>query len=594
MKLLGKFLRTSKSKSKNNSIAVGSDGSYKCLPNKTHVKEFYIGQDQKFFIDVEVFPLCEVVRIYGVSKNYTCADFALIVCRLIDVKPRHYTLMIRDIGAPMAWRCAPPNDILMRYVESLSCYNRETNNCIFRLVENSHIEESTNPYTFRAASRHAASHMNFLKPREPISGLDLLKRFGTRVLVFLPGERKLVVRAQLNRPVLEAVVEVCARQNLCPGDYVLCNPQNGALINPQHTFESQDICEFQLKACSRECSNLSFLVDMVASMRKRNTTASISPTELRTRHQSADTHISVPRYFRPRSLTESSAYATTSHLVLGSTDSLRETLPRSNSNAVHILSSACSRECSNLSFLVDMVASMRKRNTTASISPTELRTRHQSADTHISVPRYFRPRSLTESSAYATTSHLVLGSTDSLRETLTSSIDAAGCDPLYRVVEKSPRAVASKYRKKRMAPPPPLSPSLVRPVLDVCHSTTPHSTTVFAMNSGDTSKEHASPSTLRIRKKPSSSWSTSELSPRSVYFTSRPVCDSVGLSKSFDQLQMNSVDLDHTLSNPEGNQYVPESLLAASSLSLHTLPKNELTVDSSEPMPIPQASEWLG
>ncbi|KAF7261591.1 hypothetical protein EG68_01021 [Paragonimus skrjabini miyazakii] len=411
--------------------------------------------------------------------------------------------MIRDIGAPMAWRCAPPNGILIKYVESLSCYKRETNNCIFRLVENCDIKGTTNPYlsTFRSASRLAPSRMKALKPREPISGLDLLKQFGTRVLVFLPGERKLVVRAQLNRPVLEAVAEVCIRQNLCPGDYVLCNPRNGAPINPQCTFESQGVCEFQLKACSRECSNLSFLVDVVASVRKRNTTASTSPTGLRTRHQSADTHISTPRYFRPRSLTESSAYATTSHLFLDSTDSLRETL--------------------------------------------------------------------------------------------TSSMDAASCAPLYQVGDKSPRSVTTKCRKKRMAPPPPPSPSLVPPVVEVRHSTTSHSISVFAINSGDTFKEHPSPSALRIRKKPSSSWSTSELSPRSVYFSCQPVSDSVARSKSFDQLQMNSVDLDHTLSNPEGDQYVPESLLAVSSLSLHTLPKNKLTVDSSEPMPIPQASDGL-
>ncbi|KAF5401879.1 hypothetical protein PHET_04975 [Paragonimus heterotremus] len=207
----------------------------------------------------------------------------------------------------------------------------------------------------------------------------------------------------------------------------------------------------------------------------------------------------------------------------------------SNSSSVRFHSSACSRERSNLSFLVDVVASVRKRNTTASTSPTGLRMRHQSADTHISTPRHFRPRSLTESSAYATTSHLFLGSTDSLRETLTSSMDAASCAPLYRVGNKSPRTVASKYRKKRMAPPPPLSPPLVPAVLDVRHSTTPHFTSAFAMNSGNTSREHPSPSALRIRKKPSSSWSTSELSPRSVYFSSRPVSDFVGRSKSFAQ-----------------------------------------------------------
>ncbi|KAF8570358.1 hypothetical protein P879_00963 [Paragonimus westermani] len=504
MKLLDKFLRTAKSKSSVNSPAVDVHGNCKCLPDKTHVKEFYIGQNQKLFVDVEVFPMCEVVRIYGVNETYTCADFAVTVCRLIDLQPTHYTLMIRDIGAPMSWRCAPPNGILMRYVESLSYYNRETNNCIFRLVEKSHIEEITKPHllTSRSANRLVPNHPKALKHQEPISGLELLKQFGTRVLVFLPDERKSVVRAQLNRPVLEAVTEVCVRQNLCPGDYLLCNPRDAVPIDPQRTFESQGICEFQLKACNPECSNLSFLVDVVASMRRRNTTACTSPTGLRTRHQSADTHMSTPHYFRPRSLTVSSAYATTDPSFLSSTNSPRETL---------------------------------------------------------------------------------------------TSMDASGCAPLYRVGERSPRTVVSKYRKKRMAPPPPpLPPSLLPAVIDVVHSTSLHSTSVFATNNGGTSREHMSPSALRIRKKSSSSWSTSELSPRSVYFSSRPVSDSVGRSKSFDRFQMNSVDLDHTLSNPDGDRCVSESHLVTSSLSLHTLPKNEPTVDSSDSLPIPQTSDGLG
>ncbi|KAA3676482.1 uncharacterized protein DEA37_0002669, partial [Paragonimus westermani] len=328
MKLLDKFLRGARSKSSSNSPAAGLHGNFKCLPDKTHVKEFYIGQNQELFVDVEVFPMCEVVRIYGVSETYTCAEFVVIVCRLVDLKPTHCTLMVRDIGAPMSWRCAPLNGILMGYVKSLSHYSRETNNRIFRLVEKSPIEDITKSHllTSRSANRLAPSHPKALKSQEPISGLELLKQFGTRVLVFLPDERKLVVRAQLNRPVLEAVAEVCVRQNLCPGDYLLCNPRDAAPINPQRTFESQGICEFQLKACSPEYSNLSFLVDVVTLMRRRNTTASTSPTGLRTRHQSADTHISTPRYFRPRSLTVSTAYATTNPLFLSSTNSPRETL----------------------------------------------------------------------------------------------------------------------------------------------------------------------------------------------------------------------------------------------------------------------------
>ncbi|KAA3676483.1 uncharacterized protein DEA37_0002670, partial [Paragonimus westermani] len=176
-----------------------------------------------------------------------------------------------------------------------------------------------------------------------------------------------------------------------------------------------------------------------------------------------------------------------------------------------------------------------------------------------------------------------------------TTMDAADCSPLYQVGESSPRPATSKYRKKRMAPPPPPPlPPLLPTVLDVVHPTSPHSTSVFATISGDTSREHAPPSDLRIRKKPSSSWSTNELSPRGVYFSSRPVSNSFGRSKSIDRFQMNSVDSDHTLSNPVGDRCVSESLLVASSLSLHTLPKNESTMDSSDSLPIPQASDGLG
>ncbi|KER29204.1 hypothetical protein T265_13425, partial [Opisthorchis viverrini] len=174
------------------------------------------------------------------------------LCQLLKLKPSHYCLMVcegHNDSSLSSWQRVPPSSQLSMWLET--SYVKKGG--FVRLVHKSHINNLLKP------------NMVLWRPPDtqkivdPVSGRELLEQMGARILVYLPGERKMVIRARPNEQIAEAVLEVCNQRNLLPFEYLLQNPRTGAPLDPSLTFTEQKVTEFELKPCTPGSSNLKSL-----------------------------------------------------------------------------------------------------------------------------------------------------------------------------------------------------------------------------------------------------------------------------------------------------------------------------------------------
>ncbi|OON13402.1 hypothetical protein X801_10825, partial [Opisthorchis viverrini] len=211
-----------------------------------------LGPDEHTSVNVELYHTGEIMQIYGFSSSSTCVDFTVNLCQLLKLKPSHYCLMVcegHNDSSLSSWQRVPPSSQLSMWLET--SYVKKGG--FVRLVHKSHINNLLKP------------NMVLWRPPDtqkivdPVSGRELLEQMGARILVYLPGERKMVIRARPNEQIAEAVLEVCNQRNLLPFEYLLQNPRTGAPLDPSLTFTEQKVTEFELKPCTPGSSNLKSL-----------------------------------------------------------------------------------------------------------------------------------------------------------------------------------------------------------------------------------------------------------------------------------------------------------------------------------------------
>ncbi|GAA49489.1 hypothetical protein CLF_103144 [Clonorchis sinensis] len=251
MKFFERFKHLSKKHTANTTASPVNDkltpAVIKC-PTSMH----RLGPDENTSVNVELYHTGEIMRIYGFSSSSTCVDFTVNLCQLLKLKPSHYCLMVcegHDDSSLSSWQRVPPSSQLSMWLET--SYVKKGG--FVRLVHKSYINNLLKP------------NMALWRPHDtqkimdPVSGRELLEQMGARILVYLPGERKLVVRARPNEQIAEAVLEVCTQRNLSPSEYFLQNPRTGASLDPSLTFAEQKVTEFELKPCTPGSSNLKSL-----------------------------------------------------------------------------------------------------------------------------------------------------------------------------------------------------------------------------------------------------------------------------------------------------------------------------------------------
>ncbi|CAH8468317.1 unnamed protein product [Heterobilharzia americana] len=88
----------------------------------------------------------------------------------------------------------------------------------------------------------------FKNPVLPLkTGKEFLDDLGQRIIVHLPGDRKIVVRGQLNEPIMKVFQEVCSERHLQQSDYCVTNPKTGTILDPLDTFTNQNVDQIELK-----------------------------------------------------------------------------------------------------------------------------------------------------------------------------------------------------------------------------------------------------------------------------------------------------------------------------------------------------------
>ncbi|TGZ65731.1 hypothetical protein CRM22_005735 [Opisthorchis felineus] len=251
MKFFERFKHLSKKHTANTTASPVNDKStssvIKC-PTSMH----RLGPDEHTSVNVELYHTGEIMRIYGFSSSSTCVDFTVNLCQLLKLKPSHYCLMVcegHNDSSLSCWQRVPPSSQLSMWLET--SYVKKGG--FVRLVHKSYMSNLLKP------SMVLWRPHDTQKIVDPVSGRKLLEQMGARILVYLPGERKIVVRARPNEQIAETVLEVCNQRNLSPSEYFLQNPRTGASLDPSLTFTEQKVTEFELKPCTPGASNLKSL-----------------------------------------------------------------------------------------------------------------------------------------------------------------------------------------------------------------------------------------------------------------------------------------------------------------------------------------------
>nr|AAW24621.1 SJCHGC04018 protein [Schistosoma japonicum] len=97
-------------------------------------------------------------------------------------------------------------------------------------------------------------------PVEPVkTGREFLNDLGHRIIVYLPGDRKIVVRGQLDQPVNNVLQEVSSERLIQLCDYYVINPKTGTNLDPKDTFLNQNADQIELKERKKTKSEENFL-----------------------------------------------------------------------------------------------------------------------------------------------------------------------------------------------------------------------------------------------------------------------------------------------------------------------------------------------
>ncbi|KAA0189899.1 hypothetical protein FBUS_03117 [Fasciolopsis buskii] len=247
---------------------------------------FHLNTESDYCVQVELLPPGQLIRIFGVDTSLSCLDFALKLSLVLGLQPGSHLLMVPNLNfsrlsgdakrglVSHVWQRAPSNSRLKDWLKPLSCAgtNSTTEEAVgaqsqctvlgsLRLVHRNCVRNAARSGLLETHLQNGSKDMCFKGKRVTKSGRELLDEIGARVLVHLPRDRKIVIRANLSRPIFESVVEVCILRSLTPGHHSLRNPHTGCLLDPLLSFRAQRTMEFELRECDPTESNLACLVN---------------------------------------------------------------------------------------------------------------------------------------------------------------------------------------------------------------------------------------------------------------------------------------------------------------------------------------------
>ncbi|THD19603.1 hypothetical protein D915_009728 [Fasciola hepatica] len=250
------------------------------------IRYFHLNTEAGSCVQVELLPPGQLIRVFGVDTSLSCLDFTLKLSLLLGLQPGSHLLMVPNLNfsdlsgeegrGPVSrvWQRAPSNSKLIDWIKQLRKDDDDMKTegmtsmmddygvpVSLRLVHRTCIRNAVRSGLLETHIQHHSKHMCFEGKRATKSGRELLDEIGARVLVHLPRDRKIVIRANLNRPIFESVAEVCTLRSLRPGDHCLRNPHTGTMLDPLLSFHAQCTMEFELRECEPTESNLTCLVN---------------------------------------------------------------------------------------------------------------------------------------------------------------------------------------------------------------------------------------------------------------------------------------------------------------------------------------------
>lgn len=251
----------------------------------TPISCFHLNTESDYCVQVELLPPGQLIRIFGVDTSSSCLDFTLKLSLLLGLQPGSHLLMVPNLNfsrlsgdvkrglVSHVWQRAPSNSRLQDWLKPLS--DADTDSTVeeavgtqsqcsilgsLRLVHRTCVRNAARSGLLETHLQNGSKDMRFEGKGVTKSGRELLDEIGARVLVHLPRDRKIVIRANLSRPIFESVVEVCTLRSLTPGHHSLRNPHTGCLLDPLLSFRAQHTMEFELRECDPVDSNLACLV----------------------------------------------------------------------------------------------------------------------------------------------------------------------------------------------------------------------------------------------------------------------------------------------------------------------------------------------
>ncbi|KAK4473523.1 hypothetical protein MN116_002884 [Schistosoma mekongi] len=200
--------------------------------------------DEKSFVDVEYISKHEFIRVSGVDFDVQCIDFLVRLCSLLGLRAGDYTILVPCeslSGVPqICWRCVPPSSKLSSWISSEAAQTKLPT--LVKLTAKCHLKKSAKLYKF------PFPETEIKYPVKPVkTGKEFLNDLGHRIIVYLPGDRKIVVRGRLDQPVNNVLQEVSSERLIQLCDYYIINPKTGTNLDPKDTFLNQNADQIELK-----------------------------------------------------------------------------------------------------------------------------------------------------------------------------------------------------------------------------------------------------------------------------------------------------------------------------------------------------------
>ncbi|VDQ05467.1 unnamed protein product [Trichobilharzia regenti] len=161
--------------------------------------------DEESYVDVEYISVQQFVRVSGVNFNMHCIDFLVRLCCYLGLRPGDYTFLVPSESlsgvSPICWRCVPPSSKLGSWVNSNTTLTKFPP--MVRLIAKCCLKRSAKLYQYPFLDTE------FKHPIIPTkTGREFLADLGYRIIVHLPENRKIVVRGQLDQPIMNVLQEV--------------------------------------------------------------------------------------------------------------------------------------------------------------------------------------------------------------------------------------------------------------------------------------------------------------------------------------------------------------------------------------------------